>query len=244
MRTPNALVLLTLVWAGPSAADTMPARCDELVIPASATPRETAALVRGCTDALRAEPRQPSRTAEPVRAEPAKAVRQFAALRELGELRLRSGPFPAASLQQTAEEPAEPEPAHCALATPGSASVPSTTCAGCHPRHGHPVDVDYASSHARAPFGLRTEAEVVRRGVLLPEGRVECVTCHDGHSPWKDRIALPPGAPVLPAVVAGRPETYPRGNWRLARASSQPRLPPGSAVTPAPLCAACHTMAD
>ncbi len=73
---------------------------------------------------------------------------------------------------------------------------------------------------------------------------MECVSRHDGRSPWKHRIAIPPGAPVIPAVVAGRSDTYPRGNWRLARAEPVPLLSPGSAVSPAPLCAACHTMAD
>jgi hypothetical protein len=241
VTTPDALVLLSLVWAAPSPADTMPAECGEVVIPASASPREAEELMRPCTDALRAEHREPlRRSGEPRPAEPPRPARQFAALRELGELRPRRT-FQIASLE-TASAPAAEEP--CALTGPDSASIPSPTCARCHPRHGHPVDLSYASSYARASWSLRTAAEVVRRGVRLPEGRLECVTCHDGRSPWKHRIALPRGAPALPAVVPGRADTYPRGNWRLARAGAGPQLPPGSAVSPAPLCAACHTYAD
>lgn len=158
--------------------------------------------------------------------------RQFAVLRELGEPR------------EAILERQEVAASSCALATPGSASVPTTQCLRCHAIHGHPVGLDYAGAYAHDGRSLRSAAEVVRRGVLLPDGRMECVSCHDGRSPWKHRIAIPPGAPVIPAVVAGQADTYPRGNWRLAPAEPVARLSPGSAVSPAPLCAACHTMAD
>jgi hypothetical protein len=241
VRTPKTLVLLSLVWAARSAAATLPAECDEVVIPASASPRAAAALMQACADARRAERRAPRRVvAEPPPAALPGPARQFAALRELGALRPRRV-FQPASLETAAAEAPE---VRCALADPAAASVPSATCAGCHPRHGHPVDLVYASSRARASGSLRAEADVVRRGVLLPEGRLACVTCHDGSSPWKHKIALPPGAPALAAVVPGRADTYQRGTWRLARAGSVPALPPGSAVSPAPLCAACHTYAD
>lgn len=241
MTSLRALAALTLVWATPSAADTLPPECDEVVLPASATPREAAALMQPCADALRAEPRAPlGRIAEPWPAPAPGPARPFPALRELGALRPRRA-FETASLQPTA---AEPPAERCALTSSAAASVPSVTCAGCHPGHGHPVGLAYATSFARASLALRAEAEVVRRGVLLPEGRLECVTCHDGRSPWKHRIALPPGAPALAAVIPGRADTYPRVAWRLARAGTAPQLPPGAAVSPAPLCAACHAYAD
>lgn len=239
MKTLAALALLPLLWATRTAADTMPPECAEVVIPASASPHEAAALMSACAAALRAEPRRPllARAPPPPQAQ----GRPFAALRELGELRPRSV-FQAASLEPAAT--GDVSAPRCALASPAAAPAQGETCLGCHPRHGHPVDLPYAASRARAPGSLRVEAEVVRRGVLLPEGRVACVTCHDAASPWKHRIALPPGAPAVAAVVPGRAETYPRASWRLARANAGPRLPPGSAVSPAPLCAACHTYAD
>lgn len=146
------------------------------------------------------------------------------------------------SLATAGQEPG----AGCALSTSLGDAVPSRTCLGCHPQgHSHPVDLDYTSAWARDRAGLRMPGEVVRRGLLLPDGRLECVTCHDGRSQWAARIALPPGAPVIPAVITGRAETYEgRGNWRIARATPTPALPPGSAVSPAPLCATCHSLAD
>lgn len=136
----------------------------------------------------------------------------------------------------------------CALTTSLGDAVPTRTCLECHRGHAgrsHPVDVDYVSAALRPNADLRAPAEVIRRGLLLPDGRLECVTCHDARSPWAAKIALPPGAPVLPAVITGRRETYEgRANWRIVKASALPALPPGSAVSPAPLCAACHSLAD
>jgi hypothetical protein len=232
-----ALVLAQLLWATFPDAEPLPAACDDVVIPASASRR----------DAERTRPCAP--VVEAARAAPVRTGRQFAVLRQLGELRIRRDAGrvePAAA--GAAPAPAPEASSRCALEAPGAAAVATSACLECHRIHGHPVGLDYAAAYAAAYAGsgstLRSGDEVVRRGVLLPEGRMECVSCHDGRSPWKSRIALPPGAPVLPAVVAGRAETFPRGNWRLARAESLPRLPAGSAVSPAPLCAACHTMAD
>jgi hypothetical protein len=136
----------------------------------------------------------------------------------------------------------------CALTASLGAVVPTATCLTCHSEHAnasHPVDLDYASVAYRSNDRLRPLAEVVRRGLFLPDGRLECVTCHDGRSPWAAKIALPPGAPALAAVNPSRRDTYEgRVNWRTATASSVPALPRGSAVTPTPLCAACHALAD
>lgn len=120
-------------------------------------------------------------------------------------------------------------------------------CLACHAEaHGrgnHPVDVDYEQAAARSAGSLREPREVVRAGVFLPGGRLHCLTCHDARSPWAARIALPPGATPVPAVRPG-PAAPPGPGWRAAareraRAGS---LPPGSAVSPAPLCIACHAL--
>lgn len=201
--------------------------------------------MRRCVAALTADVPAPAALRPgPANPEPARPARQFAVLRELGELRIRSDAATASAAVVSAAENV-PAPETCALSLPGATSVPSADCLRCHPRQGHKVDVDYASAYARASWSLRTEEEVVRRGVLLPHGRLECVTCHDGRSPWKYKLALPPGAAAVPAVVSGRPETYEGGRtWRTASASSAPLLPPGTQVSPSPLCAACHPHAD
>jgi hypothetical protein len=104
--------------------------------------------------------------------------------------------------------------------------------------------VDYGFAQAQSPEGLRAPDDVVKRGVFLPGGKIQCLTCHDPRSPWKDHLALPPGAAALPAVDPRNPATYEgRPNWRIANPSLQPP-PPGAAVSPSPLCAACHTYAD
>jgi hypothetical protein len=140
---------------------------------------------------------------------------------------------------------AAPAGSACALTAAGADTMTTQGCLACHSgragpaiREMHPVGAYRGGADLRAP------AEVVRRGVFLPEGRIECVTCHDRRSPWKDHIALPPGSQALPAVDAGKPETYERRpNWRFP-ASPPSRLPEGAAVSAAPLCAACHTYAD
>jgi hypothetical protein len=133
----------------------------------------------------------------------------------------------------------------CALRALGSDAMTAHGCLECHSgargprvRRTHPV-----GAYRWGP-GLRAPEEVVRRGVLLPGGAVECVSCHDRRSPWKDHVALPPGAAAVAAVDARDPATYQgRPGWRDARAQAA-KLPPGAAVSPAPLCAACHTHAD
>lgn len=158
------------------------------------------------------------------------------------------GPGP----ELAAAETSVPEGSACALTSSYSSDAADTReCLRCHggagggPVHGnHPVDLDYGVAAARAGGfgGLRSPGEVLKRGVFLPEGRLHCVTCHDARSPWKARIALPPGAMAFRAVDPRDPSTYEGGaSWR-TRTPSQPAPPEGSAVSPAPLCIACHAL--
>lgn len=129
-------------------------------------------------------------------------------------------------------------PAACRLQQRDADAATSRDCLRCHPATGrddHPVDVDYDRARSARGSGLRPLAEVVRSGVLLPDGQVRCVTCHDGRSPWKYRIALPPGAPARPAL-----NPRDRGSYE-GRTSPATPLPAGSEVTARPLCLACHS---
>ncbi|HET8723251.1 MAG TPA: hypothetical protein VFM53_03540 [Anaeromyxobacteraceae bacterium] len=131
-----------------------------------------------------------------------------------------------------------------ATATPGCALRPgagnlftTSDCTACHTayaaRHSHPVDVPQDSMRSRS---LRPSAEVIRRGVFLADGRVTCLSCHDGDSAWKYKLAMPPGAALRPRVKPGRPETY-----AVPVALRDPAsMALGSDVSPAPLCKACH----
>jgi hypothetical protein len=124
----------------------------------------------------------------------------------------------------------------CELFRPGSSAAPSSSCLSCHRADAignHRVDIDYARA-TLGSFGLRPVDEVIRRGVKLPDGHVRCATCHDARSPWKYRLALPPGTKATLAVDPQRPETY-DGHPRHA-----PQ--PGDAVTAKPLCLACHAL--
>lgn len=105
----------------------------------------------------------------------------------------------------------------------------------------HPVEIDYAAAAARRPEFYRTPAEATRRGAFMPDGQVKCVTCHDPLSPWKDKIALPPGAQPTPAVDLTNPRTF---ESRRALEAANTTLPPNSAVSPTPLCRLCHTYGD
>jgi hypothetical protein len=128
----------------------------------------------------------------------------------------------------------------CALHGPDAASMRAEACLACHGKGGsaaevkfsHPVDVGYAVVQAAEPGSLRPLEEVTRRGVVLPAGEVRCATCHDGRSPWKHYIALPPGAParVAPDAAALTSER------RVELAPAQP----GDEVSSKPLCLACH----
>lgn len=162
---------------------------------------------------------------------------------------------PGASASQSAPpQPAPPQPApeRCLLFQPQADRVPSADCVACHEaargalavHASHPIGVEYGAAQGKRRGGdLRAAEEVAARGVRLPGGKVECVSCHDGSSPWAGRIALPRGAPAIARDDARALSDDATNSWRTA----DPRAPPppaGSAVVSAPLCAACHTTAD
>ena len=136
-------------------------------------------------------------------------------------------------------EAREPRAGGCLLSRDGADAAPSRACLGCHEpsSHGHAFDVDYERARLRRPGAYRRLDEVVRGGLLLPERRIQCVTCHDGRSAWGAKIAFPPGR------EPGRVQAVSLGG-RTALAF----VPAGSArpgvVNTAPLCNACHTVAD
>jgi hypothetical protein len=145
-----------------------------------------------------------------------------------------------------------PAPRGCLL-VPGATNVATTRdCTACHVgfegNHSHPVDVDHEAARFRSRSGstLRPAAEVVKRGVFLADGKVTCLTCHDGTSPWKAKLALPPDAQLREPVKPGNPQTYdpsqmaPSAMKGLTAATGKQVLPPGTEVSPTPLCKACH----
>lgn len=152
----------------------------------------------------------------------------------------RSAPAPAAKEGSSSSAGgASPTPtAPCSLLEPGADRTRTEDCMTCHQfNRTHSVDVDYGAAAARAPELYRPPDEAIRRGVFLPDGQIKCLTCHDPGSRWKYKIALPPGA-AAPAVDRLKPQTYER-----PPALAAP-LPPGSAVSPTPLCQSCHTFGD
>lgn len=146
--------------------------------------------------------------------------------------------------------PAATQPVTCALGTSGSDSASTQECLRCHssadgPVHGnHPVDLDYAAAEGEAGRSgtLRPIGEVVRRGVLLPDGKLQCVTCHDARSPWAAKIALPPGSVAAPALNPRNPSTYEDRDGLRTTGPGAQLPPPGTAVSSSPLCIACHAL--
>ncbi len=140
----------------------------------------------------------------------------------------------------------------CGLFVTGAKAAASTGCLECHSagggaapmEHSHPVGIEYGNSRARRPSDFRPSAEVARRGIGVPNGKVECVTCHDAGSKWAARVVLPNG---VVAMARSDPRSSDAGassrNWRIPDPRRTPP-PPGSVVVSAPLCAACHTLAD
>jgi hypothetical protein len=128
----------------------------------------------------------------------------------------------------------------CALLVPGSEDATVADCRRCHAGSGsgHPVGLDYghASGGRGGGIPLRTGAEAVRRGAFLPGGELRCTTCHARSSPWRYRLALPPGADVRPAVNPRDPSTYDPAAARATSASH------GSQVGTKPLCLLCHAI--
>lgn len=137
-------------------------------------------------------------------------------------------------------EEAATAPTGCLLWMPEGQKAEAKTCLTCHDgsgakahlRSSHPVDLDYAQAQGLNP-ALRPLAEVQKRGVVVPDGQLRCVTCHSATSPWAMKVALPPGAQARPAVNPFRPETY-----DVAAPKTAPVA--GSEVSAKPLCLACH----
>ncbi len=129
-------------------------------------------------------------------------------------------------------------PAGCILVRGAGNTATTADCTACHATyqsaHSHPVDVYQDAGRSRS---LRPAAEVVRRGVFLADGKVTCLSCHDGNSTWKYKLALPPDAPARPRVKSGDPTTYEPG---LVVRTAATTMPSGSDVSPTPLCKACH----
>src|SRR5690242_18482324 len=170
-------------------------------------------------------------------------------MKELASLALALVAASSTGGAESGRSPAAPPPAAagvapgCRLGRVTADAARTADCVSCH-RDGHAgpgahaVGVDYARAATESGGRLRPEEQVVARGVFLPGGRLECVTCHDPRSPWKHHLALPPGAKARAAVDPRRRETYLRSAIRGEAAAAA--LPPGAAVTPTPLCLACH----
>ena len=137
-------------------------------------------------------------------------------------------------------------PAKCGLVLPGGDAMTTKDCVACHAggsaeaqiHSTHPVGVDQASARPRGrrrPMQLRSVDEVVKLGLLLPDGKVECVTCHDGRSQWKYRLALPTGAV---ARVRIDPKRY------ASQGASTGTPDMGAEVDSTSLCRACHVIDD
>jgi hypothetical protein len=143
----------------------------------------------------------------------------------------------------------------CALVLSDSDLAKTEHCVSCHgggrigPQFhtSHPVDVDHEMARMRPGSALRPASEVVKRGLFLPDGKVRCTTCHHGRSPFRFRLAIPANAEIRDAVDHRDPRTYdpalraqqpPR--QRMTAAVAQRVLPPGTEVSPTPLCKVCH----
>ncbi len=122
----------------------------------------------------------------------------------------------------------------------GLEGASSQDCLGCHagtrpvirPHTSHPIDLDYAAAAGKRPADLAPLPDVLAAGIAVPGGKIACLTCHALSSPWRYRLAMPGGAKPLPAMRPGDPSSDEGGS------TSPP--PPGSEVSPKPLCRACH----
>lgn len=137
----------------------------------------------------------------------------------------------------------------CTLVTGGTAAT-TRDCLTCHSGHAdrsHPVDVDHETARYRSGGSLRPAAEVVAAGVFLPDGKVTCLTCHDGNATWKYKLAIPPTAILRDPVNPFQPSTYdpalagPPVTRGLDATTGRQVLPAGTEVSPTPLCRTCHS---
>jgi hypothetical protein len=86
-------------------------------------------------------------------------------------------------------------------------------------------------------------AEVIRRGLFLPDGRMVCLTCHDANSRWGSRLVIPPGSRVVGRVDTRDPSTYesvPPPDRRMTVEQAARTLPENTSLGPKPLCLSCH----
>ena len=88
----------------------------------------------------------------------------------------------------------------CSLETGVDRTAPSSGCTACHTsttgsfdHGGHRVEVVYEPS-----YGKELRQNPLERGVnvVLPGGRITCLTCHDPQSKLPDHLAAPIGGPV------------------------------------------------
>jgi hypothetical protein len=184
---------------------------------------------------------------------PTSAAEREADLRAFQEYKSRADRLLASADPMTA--PIGEERSLCHLGRQMADGATSSECVLCHVggrgpqlHTSHPIDVDHElvrTGNRAASSTLRPAAEVVRRGVFLPDGKVTCLTCHDARSPWRYRLALPPDGLVRDPVVPGNPRTYdPELRARqqpLTVAAAMKVLPVGTEVSPTPLCKACHS---
>jgi hypothetical protein len=80
--------------------------------------------------------------------------------------------------------------------TTSRASTPTSACTGCHNRSnaahtGHRVDIPY-QAHSR----LRPDPERFNPAVVLANGTITCLTCHDPRSTLPQHLAAPTGGRV------------------------------------------------
>jgi hypothetical protein len=138
------------------------------------------------------------------------------------------------------QEAAAPDEPRCGLLASGSEGAAVGDCLRCHAGSGsgHPVGLDYARAAGRSGHGipLRAAEVAIGRGAFLPGGELRCTTCHDRRSPWRFRLALPPGAAIRPAVDRRDPATFDPA------AGPAPAVRAGDAVGTKPLCLLCHAL--
>ena len=106
----------------------------------------------------------------------------------------------AATAAMDAGPAAAPAAPQCALETGVDRTAPSSVCTACHAsatssfdHGGHRVDVMYEPMP-----GKDLRPNPLERGVnvVLPGGRITCLTCHDPQSKLLDHLAAPVGGPV------------------------------------------------